>query len=88
MKKLQAVTANLGLGLGMAYGLLLIPSIHENFPTSFVMLIKQVLIIGFLACIIIAPQSLINIGYKAAPKITAIFNVLFGGPKNNKENES
>lgn len=88
MKQVRTAVTQIGLGIGTVYCFFLIPSVAELFKPSFLILTKQVLAIAFAACLLISPQSLINLGASIAPKLLSMYNIFFGGPKNNKENES
>lgn len=85
MKRLQAVSANLGLGFASVYALFLVPSIAEIFPPSYLVLIKQGVVLGFSVCLLASPRSVISMGHQMVPKIVSILSLFY---TKNKDNDS
>lgn len=83
MKRLQAVSANLGLGFASVYALFLVPSISEIFPPSSLVLIKQGLVLGFSICLLASPKSVISLGHQMVPKIISILSLFYTKGKSN-----
>lgn len=83
MKKLRAAAAEVGLGLGAFYLFFLIPQISALFSDDFILLLRQVLSMGFGISLMVNPHKLVEYGEKFAPKIKSIISILF----NNKDNE-
>lgn len=84
MKKIKSAAAQIGLGLGACYAFFLIPSIEGLFKDTFVLLIRQIIAIGFAACLLINPKALIDLGQTYAPKLVLILQMLFYPNKNEK----
>lgn len=82
MRRIKLLATNLGLGIGAVYAFFLIPQIESLFDVSFMILLRQVLAIGFGICLLINPKSLVDAGEHFAPKLINVLNVLFG--KSNK----
>ena len=86
MGKIKHVATRLGLGIGAVYAFFLIPSIEQLFIPTFLILLRQILALGFAACLLINPESLIETGERFGPKLLSILNLMFTNKKKDKEN--
>lgn len=76
MKKIKAVATELGLGLIGVYLFFLIPQIEQNFSPNFILLLRQVVSLGFGLCVFTNIRGLIDAGEKILPKVLSIGRVL------------
>lgn len=85
MKKVKDFAAQLGLGLGTAFCLFYIPQVQDLFSMEFLVLVRQVLILGVAVCVVVSPESLISLGSRMAPKIISILSIFINNNKSKSE---
>lgn len=85
IKKLQAAAAQIGLGIGAVYGFFLLPDIRDLFKIEFIIILRQVLAIGFALCLFVNPKALSEYGENLVPKIKIFLHTFFSS-KNEKDN--
>ncbi len=85
MKRIRAAAAEVGLGLALFYLFFLIPSVSGLFSPDFVLMLRQVLVMGTGISIAVNPHKLVEYGQEFAPKIKSIISILFNN--NNTKDE-
>lgn len=84
MKQLKAVATNLAMGLGLVYLLFLWGPIESLFPSSFMTLLRQGIVICFGICVLISPESIVKASERMVPRIIAILTMIFTKKKDNE----
>lgn len=75
--KIKNFAGEAGLGIGAVYAFFMITPVNELFLPQVIIVLRQVLVVGFAICILINPKGLVEMGEAFAPKLIKLLTLLF-----------